>query len=114
LVQFEAAQTENADRPESLVNLGNICLSGGEADRAEAAYRRAMTLDVRFVPAYANLADLYRAGRRDAERVLRDVLIALAAFTREAGDPASAARNLARLAEINPDDPALSGLAGTR
>jgi predicted CXXCH cytochrome family protein len=185
LSEFEAAQRENADRPESLVNLGNLYLSRGEAARAEEAYRKAIALDARFVPAYVNLADLHRAGRRDADaeralreglrtvpnaaalrealglalvrqgkkhealaefaaavkaapddsrhtyiyavalhdagrraeavRVLesaaqragdREVLLALAAFKREAGDPAAAARYLARIAEINPDDPA--------
>jgi predicted CXXCH cytochrome family protein len=193
LVEFEAAQTENADRPEAPANLGNLYMSRGEADRAEAAYRKAIALDPSFVPAYANLADLFRAVGRDAdaERSLRDglrmvpnaaalrealgltlvrqgkrrealaefaaavkaapddprhayvyavalhdagrtaeavrllesaaqragdrdVLLALAVFKREAGDPASAARYLARLAEINPDDPVLAGLAGTR
>jgi len=193
LAEFEAAQHENADRPEALANLGNLHLSRGEAARAEDAYRKAIALDPLFVPAYVNLADLYRTGRRDAdaERVLRNglrsvpaaaalhealglalvrqgrkrealaefaaaakaapddprhtyiyavalhdagrraeavrllesaaqrtgdrnVLLTLAVFKREAGDPASAARYLARLAEINPDDPALAGLAGTR
>jgi predicted CXXCH cytochrome family protein len=193
LSEFEAAQRENADRPEALANLGNLYSSRGETTRAEDAYRKAIALDSRFVPAYANLADLYRVGRRDAdaERALRDglrvvpnaatlrealgltlvrqgkrrealaefaaavkaapddprhtyiyavalhdagrraeavrllestaqrtgdrdVLLALAAYKREAGDPASAARYLARLAEVNPDDPALAGLAGTR
>jgi tetratricopeptide (TPR) repeat protein len=193
LSEFEAVQTENADRPEALANLGNLYSSRNEAARAEESYRRAIALDARFVPAYANLADLYRAVRRDAdaERALRDglrvvpnaatlrealgltlvrqgkrrealaefaaavkaapddprhtyiyavalhdagrraeaiqvlesaarrtgdrdVLLALAAFKRAAGDPASAARYLARLAEINPDDPAVAGLAGTR
>ncbi len=193
LAEFEAAQAENADRPEALANLGNLYSSRGETARAEDAYRKAVTLDPHFVPAYANLADLYRAGRRDAdaERMLReglrmvpnaatlrealgltlvrqgkrqealaefaaaakaapddprhtyiyavalhdagrraeavrlleaaarrtgdrDVLLALAAFKREAGDPAAAARYLARLAEINPDDPALAVTGGRR
>jgi tetratricopeptide (TPR) repeat protein len=76
LVEFEAAQTENADRPEALANLGNLYSSRGETTRAEAAYRKAIALDPGFVPAYANLADLYRAGGRDAdaERTLRDGL----------------------------------------
>jgi predicted CXXCH cytochrome family protein len=76
LAEFEAAQTENADRPEALANLGNLYSSRGETTRAEAAYRKAIALDPGFVPAYANLADLYRAGGRDAdaERTLRDGL----------------------------------------
>jgi tetratricopeptide (TPR) repeat protein len=73
VAEFEAAQAENADRPEGPANLGNLYLSRGETDRAEAAYRKAIALDRRFVPAYANLADLYRTlGREaDAERTLR-------------------------------------------
>jgi predicted CXXCH cytochrome family protein len=76
LVEFEAVQTENADRPEALANLGNLYMRRGAADRAEAAYRKAIALDPRFVPATVNLADLYRSGGRDAdaERALRDGL----------------------------------------
>lgn len=76
LAEFEAAQTENADRPEALANLGNLSLSRGEAARAEDAFRKAIALDAHFVPAYVNLADLYRATRReaDAERALREGL----------------------------------------
>ncbi len=188
LAEFESVQAENADRPEAHGNLGNLALSRGDATRAEAAYRNAIALDARFAPAYANLADLYRAGRRDtdAERVLRDglrhspnaaslraalglalvrqgrkkealaefaaavkaapdetrhayvyavaladagrrpeavraletaakrrgdrdVLLALAAFKRDAGDRAGAELHLRALAAINPDDPALDG-----
>ena len=67
---------ENADRPEALASLANLYLSRGEVVRAERMYRSAIALDAGFVPAYANLADLYRAGRRDrdAERVLREGL----------------------------------------
>jgi predicted CXXCH cytochrome family protein len=76
VAEFEAVQTENADRPEGPANLGNLYLSRGEMDRAESAYRKAIALDRRFVPAYANLADLYRAGGReaDADRTLREGL----------------------------------------
>jgi len=184
---------ENADRPEGLASLGNLYLSRGEAVRAERMYRNAIALDARFVPAYANLADLYRAGSRDgdAERVLRaglrtipgsaalhealglvlvrqgkraealsefaaalktapnntrhayiyavalhdagrrdeairlleaaaerrgdrDVLLALAAFQREAGDSAGAERSLHKLAAINPDDPVVAALESRR
>ena len=64
----------------------------------------------------AALAD---AGRRpEAVRALetaakrrgdRDVLLALAAFKRDAGDRAGAELHLRALAAINPDDPALDG-----
>jgi len=76
VAEFEAVQAENADRPEGPANLGNLYFSRGETARAEAAYRKAIALDRRFVPAYANLADLYRAGGReaDADRMLREGL----------------------------------------
>ena len=76
LAEFEAAQAENADRPEALANLGNLYLSRGETARAETAYRKAISLDAHFVPAYVNLADLYRGTKReaDAERALREGL----------------------------------------
>ncbi|MDH5245494.1 MAG: tetratricopeptide repeat protein [Betaproteobacteria bacterium] len=76
LSEFEATLAENADRPESLANLGNLYLSRRELTRAEDAYRKAIALDVHFVPAYVNLADLYRGSGReaDAERTLRDGL----------------------------------------
>jgi tetratricopeptide (TPR) repeat protein len=165
----------------------------GDVKAALAGGDKAIALDAHFVPAYVNLADLYRAGRReaDAERVLRDglrvvpnaatlraalglalvrqgkkrealaefaaavkaapddprhtyiyavalhdagrraeairllesaaqhagdrdVLLALAAFKREAGDRPAAEAAMRTLAGINPDDPALNGFAPSR
>jgi len=193
LAEFEAAQRENADRPEAHTNLGNLHLVRGNIEQAEAAYRKAIAIDPRFVPAYVNLADLYRTQKRDAEsekilreglraepragalhealglalvrqgkkdaalaefaaavkaqpdnprhayvyavaldsagrraeaiRLLkattkkrgdRDALLALASFSLRAGDRAAAQEAIATLASINPDDPALSGLTGSR
>jgi predicted CXXCH cytochrome family protein len=76
LVEFVAAELENADRPEALTNLGNFHASVGDTARAAADYRKAIALDPGFVPAYVNLADLFRAGGRDDddERAIRDGL----------------------------------------
>ena len=79
LTEHEAALRLDLSRPELQLNLGNLLLQRGESPAAEAAFRRSLVLDPRFVPAAANLADLLR-GRGDeigAERVLRDSLRAL-------------------------------------
>jgi Flp pilus assembly protein TadD len=67
---------------------------------------------------YIYAVALHDAGRRnEAIRLLkaaaerrgdRDVLLALAAFQREAGDFAGAESSLLELVAINPDDPALA------
>ena len=67
---FEAyveSQRANADRPEPLINLGLFYTDRRDALSAEGAYREAMRLEPDFVPAYVNLADLYRAYGRDAD-----------------------------------------------
>jgi predicted CXXCH cytochrome family protein len=73
LADYTAAQRFNADRAESLLNLGNLEAESGELDAAEATYRLALERQPRFAPTYVNLADLYRGqGReREAEEVLR-------------------------------------------
>ncbi len=74
--EYVASQRYNADRTEARVNLGTFYANRGEAAKAEQEIKTAIALDPGFVPAYVNLADLYRAGGRDAEgeRVLRDGL----------------------------------------
>ncbi|HET8948385.1 MAG TPA: tetratricopeptide repeat protein, partial [Candidatus Polarisedimenticolia bacterium] len=66
----------SADRAESHFNLGNLERQSGRAAEAEAAYRKAATLDPTFVPATVNLADLLAADGRagEAEHVLREAL----------------------------------------
>lgn len=56
-----------SDWPATLVALGNFELAEGRVDEATVSFRRAMALDPRFVGAYANLADAYRAQGKDAE-----------------------------------------------
>jgi len=81
-------QKGNLDRPEAWMSLGNLHAVRGESVAAEAAYREVLKRDVRFVPAYVNLADVRREQRRDAdaETVLREGLRAVpdAAALREA------------------------------
>ena len=64
---YVAAQRSNADRVEHRVNLGNFFARQGDTKAAIEAYERAVVLDRRFVPAYVNMADLYRAAGRDAD-----------------------------------------------
>ena len=71
--EYVAAERFNADRPENRTNLGGFLAERGDYPAAEAEYRAALRLDVRFTPAWANLADLMRARGReaDAESTLR-------------------------------------------
>jgi predicted CXXCH cytochrome family protein len=91
-----------------------------EALELLAAAARSKDIAPRLAYLYALV--LEDAGRRpEALRVLeavlprsdgnRDILTALASLYREAGKPAQAALYVRRLAEINPGDPALPGLA---
>jgi tetratricopeptide (TPR) repeat protein len=79
IAEYLAAQELNNERPESHVNIGNLRRMQGRFELAEPAYRQALALNPSFVPAYANLADLYREGKResDAEAVLREGLEAI-------------------------------------
>ena len=74
--EYVQAQRYNADRADARTNLGSFEARRGETAQAEQDLRSAIALDPLFVPAYVNLADLYRAQGREAdgERVLRDGL----------------------------------------
>jgi predicted CXXCH cytochrome family protein len=74
--EFVAAQMLNADRPESRSDLGTFYLRQGRFAEAEAEYNAARKLSPEFVPAFVNLADLYRRTNRetDAIGILRDGL----------------------------------------
>ena len=61
----------NADRPDALVNLGNLHRRRGDAAAATAAWRQALDLDAGFVAARINLADLERErGAEDSARAI--------------------------------------------
>ena len=68
-----AAQQASAERPEAQSNLGNLYAARGELYQAESAYQTATDLNPVYVPAYINLADLYRlqGNETKAEKVLR-------------------------------------------
>ncbi len=74
LREYTDTQNENAERPESHLNLGNMYSQTGDATAAEKSYRQAIKLDPKFAPAYANLADLYRTQGMDqfAVKVLKE------------------------------------------
>jgi tetratricopeptide (TPR) repeat protein len=77
--EFVAAQRTNDDRPESRTNLGTYFAARGRVAAAETEMRAALALDPTFVPAYVNLADIYRAEQRepDVRRVLAEGLTAV-------------------------------------
>src|SRR5262249_9986262 len=67
LDEYEAVQHYNADWPDAFSNLAIVRAEAGDVAGAEQAYRDAIALEPQWVPAVANLADLYRATGRDAE-----------------------------------------------
>ena len=68
----------NADRPEAQTNLGTALAATGHSTGATAAFREAIALDRTYIPAYVNLADVYRSQEKeaDAEQVLRAAIAA--------------------------------------
>jgi tetratricopeptide (TPR) repeat protein len=70
--EYLQSQQSSAERPEAQVNLGNYHAAKGDYENAKAAYREAIELEATFVPAYINLADLYRVLNDDkaAEAIL--------------------------------------------
>ena len=74
--EYIEIQLSNAERAEAQSNLGGLYIALGDYDEAQAALRKAIELNRFFIPAYVNLADLYR-GLNDeagAEETLRHAL----------------------------------------
>jgi tetratricopeptide (TPR) repeat protein len=67
LNEYIAAQTFNAERPESQVNLGGLYADLKRPGDAEVAYREAIRLQPRFIPAYVNLAQFFSSAGRESE-----------------------------------------------
>ena len=74
--EFVESQRYNADRPEARINLGTFYGNRGDAVKAEEEMKAAIRIEPFFVPAYVNLADLFRVSGRDpdGERILREGL----------------------------------------
>jgi Tfp pilus assembly protein PilF len=112
--EYVAAQRYNADRAEARVNLGTFLAERGDLIGAEMELRSAIRKAPSSIPAYVNLADVYRTLGRDAdgERLLRDGLVSapksgvlhfalgLALTRLNRGD--SALREFARAAGLEP------------
>jgi tetratricopeptide (TPR) repeat protein len=73
VAEFVAAQQTNAEQPHSHVNLGLLYSRLRKYEEAEVAYRQALQLDPDYIPAYINLADLFRVQGRENEAL--DVLL---------------------------------------
>lgn len=65
MADYIQAQLNNADRPESLVNLANTYWQNGKMDKVEHYYRQAIERAPYYAPAYVNLADFMRANGND-------------------------------------------------
>ena len=76
IVEYRQVQAFNADRAEAHLNLGTLEARLGNAEAAEAAYRTAIRVQRAFIPAYINLADLYRQQGHEtrATQTLRQAL----------------------------------------
>lgn len=65
--EYIAVQEFNAERPEAQLNLGTLYADQGRHQEAELAYRKAIKLQPRFVPAYVNIAQLLSTRKRERE-----------------------------------------------
>jgi Tfp pilus assembly protein PilF/cytochrome c553 len=74
--EYVESQRYNADRAEGRANLGVFYAGRGDAAKGAEELKAAIRLEPFFIPAYVNLADLYRTRDRDVEgeRILRDGL----------------------------------------
>jgi predicted CXXCH cytochrome family protein len=79
LDDFRAAQHRDADNHESHMRLGLLAQDQRQLGESEREYRRALERNPSFVPAYVNLANLFRLQEQDnkGEEVLRAGLLRL-------------------------------------
>ncbi|HYQ70706.1 MAG TPA: multiheme c-type cytochrome, partial [Gammaproteobacteria bacterium] len=60
LQEYVMSQQASAERPEAQTNLGNLYAKQENTELAVAAYQTAIDIEPAYIPAYVNLADLYR------------------------------------------------------
>lgn len=122
--EYVIAQMVNSDHPSAHVNVGNLRLSQGALVAAQRAYDDAIRVDSTFVPAYLNLADLYRRLGRDVDgRTTLEAGLGIApddpslhhamglALVR-LGETDAAAEWLARAVELSPEQPRFAYVLG--
>lgn len=75
--EYRQTQAYNADRAEAHLNLGALDAMSGRVAQAESEYLLAIRQEPRFIPAYINLADLYRQQGQEGkvEEILKKALI---------------------------------------
>ena len=67
IAELVDSELASAERPENHMNLASLYAQMNRTSDAESELRTALRLDPNFVPAMVNLADLYRAERREEE-----------------------------------------------
>lgn len=67
LDEYRQSQIYQADRGFSHVALGNLALSINQLDNAEAAFKQAINIEPISIPAYVNLADVYRMKHEESK-----------------------------------------------
>jgi predicted CXXCH cytochrome family protein len=120
LDEYVQAMMESAERATAHLNLGILYANLRQLNKAEAAYRKAISLEPYVIPTYVNLADLYRfQGREeDCEQALRQALTVAPdtavvhhslglALVRQKRLP-EALEHLGTAATLAPDDPRYS------
>lgn len=65
--EYIDAQMQSSDRAYANVNLGDLYVDTREYEKALIFYKKAMALEAGYIPAYVNMADLYRLQDRDEE-----------------------------------------------
>ncbi len=115
-MEYVESQQFNSDRPEAQTNLGGFYSSVGDDTKAEAAYRQALKLQPRYIPARVNLAQLLSTSGREEEggELLRlglqdnpenaDMRHALGLSLIRQGQAADAVAELAEAAQRAPDN----------